>query len=65
MTIHLRDLSPGQRFKLIRNGKKFRYLGKQTSKYSGLMIHACEREFGDYAVTSLHHSCHVKPIIKG
>jgi hypothetical protein len=62
--IHLRELQPGTRFKLLRTGNKYLYLGRQPSKHSGLMIHACQREWGDQGITSLHHSCHVKPVVR-
>ncbi len=62
--IHLRELQPGTRFMLLRTGDKYLYLGRQPSRVSGLMIHACQREFGDRGTTSLHHSCHVKPVVR-
>ena len=62
MPIHLRELPKGQRFVLIRTGDKFVYLGVGVSPYSGSYQHLCQRESGK--VTSLHHSCHVKPIVR-
>lgn len=62
--IHLRQLKPGTRFKLLRSGEKYLYLGYMPSPISGLMIHACQREWGDRGTTSLHHSCHVKPVVR-
>ena len=64
MPLHLRELPKGQRFVLIRTGDKFVYLGVGVSPYSGSYQHLCQREYGDRKVTSLHHSCHVKPIIR-
>lgn len=64
MPLHLRELHKGQRFVLIRTGDKFVYLGVGVSPYSGSYQHLCQREFGDRKVISLHHSWHVKPIIR-
>ena len=64
MVTNLRELPEGTRFMLIRTGNKYRYLGKRPSPYSGLIVHLCEREWGDYGKTSLHHSCHVKPVVR-
>ena len=49
---------------LMRTGDKFAYLGVGVSPYSGSYQHLCQREFGNRQVTTLHHSCHVKPIIR-
>lgn len=62
--IYLRELQPGTRFKLLRNGEKYLYIGYMQSPVSGLMCHYCQREFGDRGTTSLHHSCHVKPVVR-
>ena len=64
MPIHLRELPKGQRFVLMRTGDKFVYLGVGVSPYSGSYQYLCQREYGDREVTSLHHACHVKPIIR-
>lgn len=64
MPLHLRELQPNTRFVLLRTRDKFLYLGRKPSVYSGLMVHAVIKERGDGKQTSLHHSCHVKPIVK-
>ena len=61
MPLHLRELRKGQRFMLIRTRDKYTYLGVGVSQVSGSYQHLCQRESGK--VTSLHHSCHVKPVI--
>ena len=63
MPLHLRELRKGTRFMLMRTGDKFVYLGVGVSQY-GSFQHLVQREFGDHKTTSLHHSCHVKPIIR-
>ena len=64
MPIHLRELQPNTRFLLLRTRQKYTYLGKKPSIYSGLLVHAVIKEHGDGKQTTLHHSCHVKPIIR-
>lgn len=61
MPLHLRELREGQRFMLTRTREKFTYLGVGISPHSGSYQHYCRRESGK--VTSLHHSCHVKPVV--
>ena len=62
MPLHLRELRKGQRFMLLRTRDKYTYLGDGVSPYSGTYQHLCQREPSG-KITSLHHSCHVKPII--
>ena len=62
MPLHLRELPEGARFMLIRTRERFTYIGVGVSPYSGSYQHMCQRESGK--VTSLHHSCHVKPIVR-
>jgi len=62
--IHLRDLLPGTRFMLCRNGQKFTYMGHGKSPNGPWFAHVVKREFGGYGLTTLHHSCHVKPVVR-
>lgn len=64
MPLHLRELPKGTRFMLLRTRDKYTYLGIGPSPYSGILNHLCKREFGNGKVTTLHHSCHVKPIVR-
>jgi hypothetical protein len=61
--VPLRDLPDGARFVLIRTGDRYRITGRETVK--GRRVILVRREDGKERVRgSLHHSCHVSPIIK-
>lgn len=62
--IHLRDLKPGARFVLLRTMDKYTYLGLGPAPHAGLTRRLVRREFGDCDVSTLHHSCHVKPLVR-
>lgn len=62
--MRLRDLQPGQRFMLLRTRQKYLFLGRQKSQFGCWFVLAVRREFGDHGITSLHHSSHVKPIVR-
>ncbi len=57
----LRELPEGARFMLKRTGQRFTFLGRYLWKNK--WRYACQLE-GE-GLSTLHHSCHVKPIIKG
>ena len=61
MTIFLRDLVPNQRFMLIRTREMYRYIGVNFVK--NRHTHYVRRsKTGEVVV--LHHSCHVKPVVR-
>jgi hypothetical protein len=62
--VHLRELVPGERFVLLRTWQKFVYLGLGPSPYGGFTRHLVRREYGNEGITTMHHSCHVKPLIR-
>ena len=57
----LRELEMNSRFVLKRNGQRYRLVGHTLFK--NRWLYQCLRE-EDGKLTTLHHSCHVKPIIK-
>lgn len=61
MTTHLRQLPDGTRFVLVRTGQRFTLLRRETFMGKRLITVS----LGEGAKDShLHHSCHVKPILK-
>lgn len=62
--IHLRELPAGTRFMLCRTRQKFTYIGHTVSPHGCWFDHVVRREFGDRRLTTLHHSCHVKPVVE-
>lgn len=62
--LHLRELPAGTRFMLCRTGQKFTYIGHGKSPNGCWFAHVVRREWGDCRLTTLHHSCHVKPVIR-
>lgn len=61
MTTHIRDLQPGDRFYLLRSMERFTYT--DTTIVAGKRRHVVLRE-GDNKSMSLHHSCHIKRIVR-
>lgn len=61
MTIHLRDLADGARFVLLRTGEKYALIRRE--KYRGRNRIVVRREY-ESTDSELHHSCHVKPVIR-
>lgn len=61
MTMHLRDLPDGTRFVLLRTGEKYRLL--RRGERFGCWCNIVQRD-GDEQESSLHHACHVKPIVR-
>lgn len=61
MPIHLRQLPVGTRFVLKRTGQRFRLVRREIATPSGTR-YVVIRD-GENRESSLHHSCHVKPII--
>jgi hypothetical protein len=61
MAPHLRELPPGVRFILCRNGLRYRLLRRVQTK--GAVKHVVLRE-DSLQETTLHHSCRVKPILR-
>lgn len=57
----LRDLKPHTRFMLKRNGERYFLVG--PTLWKNKWVYQCIRE-ADGKATTLHHSCHVKPIIR-
>lgn len=62
MTLRLRQINPGQRFVLIRTGERYEFIRRSTEKWGGTR-YVVKRE-GEAKETTLHHSCHIKPIIR-
>lgn len=58
--MHLRELPHGTDFYLIRTGQRFKFLLRV--KYKG-KVWFMVRQDGTRRVTTLHHSCHIKPVI--
>jgi len=61
MTTHIRDLQPGERFYLLRTMERYTYVGVRVSERTGTHQHLVMRD-GKYS--ALHHSCHVKRIVR-
>lgn len=62
MTMPLRRVRPGQRFVLLRTGERYTLLTKEIDTPSGTR-YVVQRE-GSERKSTLHHSCHVKPIVR-
>lgn len=62
MTIHLRNLSEGDRFYLLRTMERYTLLRRDRSTPSGTR-YVVLRE-GEERESSLHHSCYVKPVLR-
>lgn len=58
----LRELPRGARFVLKRTGQRFMFIGR--SSWKNKWRYYCLLE-GEEKPMALHHSCHVKPIIRG
>jgi hypothetical protein len=61
MTMHLRQLGQGVRFVLCRTGQKYRVVRRETRfgrREIVVLMDGSDRE------TTLHHACHVKPIVR-
>ena len=58
----VRHMRPGDRFYLLRTMEKFIYVGRRATEFGG-MGHFVSRE-SDGRTTTLHHSCHVKRIVR-
>ena len=59
--MYLRQLGENVRFILCRNGQKYRVIGRRlvnTKTEIFVMQEGADKE------TTLHHSCHVKPIVR-
>lgn len=61
MSLYLRQLPDGTRFVLVRTGQRFTLLRRET--FMGKRLIACSLG-EDPKDSHLHHSCHVKPILK-
>lgn len=60
MTMYLRQLGQGVRFVLCRIGQKYRVVRRETRfgrREIVVLMDGSNRE------TTLHHACHVKPIV--
>ncbi len=62
MTIHLRQLNEGSSFYLLRTMQRFTFVRRDRSTPSGTRY--VVRLDGATKDGSLHHSCHVKPIVR-
>lgn len=62
MTMPLRRVQPGQRFVLLRTMERYTLLERQIGTPSGTR-YVVQRHGSDKQST-LHHSCHVKPIVR-
>lgn len=58
----VRNLSRGQRFMLLRTRETYVYLGASPITPSGHRHECWNESLGQR--TTLHHSCHVKPIVR-
>ena len=63
MTTHIRDLQPGERFYLLRTMEKYTYIGHKTDYDFPGYRHVVAKE-GENTTSDLHHSCHVKRIVR-
>jgi hypothetical protein len=61
VTIYLRQLGSGVRFVLCRSGQKFLLVRRETVKGRREIVVQLE---GVGRKTTLHHSCHVKPLVR-
>ena len=59
MTTRLRNLQPGQRFRLKRTGDLYEFLGHKRDTPGGTQY--AVRRSGCAKPSTLHHSCHVVP----
>lgn len=57
----LRQIPDGTRFVLCRTGQRFTLLRRETVKNRRLIIVQLD---GESRLSDLHHSCHVKPILR-
>lgn len=62
MTTHLRNLPDGTRFLLLRTGQKFTLLMRIWEM--GKTRYLVQDENASRAASTLHHSCHVKPVVR-
>lgn len=62
MSMHLRQLKAGARFYLLRTMEKYTLLRREIDTPSGTR-YVVQRE-GSSREGRLHHSCHVKPVIR-
>lgn len=62
MTMKLRHIPDGTRFVLCRTGERFTLLRRDIQSPSGT-CYVVQRD-GEARETTLHHSCHVKPILR-
>lgn len=58
----IRDLRPGDRFYLLRTMQRFIYIGKLPTRHGKMGHFVCLE--GETETTTLHHSCHVKRIVR-
>lgn len=61
MTMHLRQLGQGVRFVMCRTGQKYRVVRRETRFGRREIVVLMD---GSYRETTLHHACHVKPIVR-
>ncbi|KVP96521.1 hypothetical protein WJ97_11590 [Burkholderia ubonensis] len=61
MALFLRQLADGTRFMLCRNRAKYRLVRRDVIKGR---THLIVQRDGSETETSLHHSCHVKPVVR-
>lgn len=62
MTMHLRSLPTGARFVLCRTGDRYTLFRRDRDRWGGTVIVVLRD--GAANESSLHHACHVKPIIR-
>jgi len=60
MTIRLRQLGDGMRFVLCRTGQKYRKVRLEPGQWPRITV----LRDGSNRETTLHHACHVKPIVR-
>jgi hypothetical protein len=59
---HIRDLRPGDRFYLLHTMQRHTYIGVRAGEWAGHR-HIVRRD-GEDVDRDLHHSCHVKRIVR-
>lgn len=62
MTMFLRQMKVGQRFVLVRTGEMYVLVRREIQSPAGTR-YVVQRD-GENRESTLHHSCHVKPIVR-
>jgi hypothetical protein len=60
MTIYLRQLGDGVRFVLCRTGQKYQKVRREPGQWTRITV----LMDGSNRETTLHHACHVKPLVR-